>query len=104
MDYEVILSMRAKAQITDIIEYYSTKLLNVLAINKVLKDFEKTKEYLMYNPMAFPICNDPKLQEAGFRMIKFSKHKYFLLYTIKGNNVIIEAVFSESQNYSQLIN
>ncbi len=103
MDYEVVLTEDAKADLDNITEYYSSKFFGTHSINKLLKDFENTRMYIRDNPKAFQICNNTKLQEAGYRMIRFSKHKYFLLYRIKGNIVFIDAIFYESQNYERYI-
>ena len=66
---------------------------------KRLDDFEETKDMLSKVASSLKYCDNPKLNELGYRRINFTYHRYFMLYRIENDVVIIDNIFHELQDY-----
>lgn len=44
-------------------------------------------------------CTNSKLKEQGYKRIRFISHRYFMLYRIEGDMVIVDNVFHRLQDY-----
>lgn len=72
---------------------------NEQAAMNLLNDFEETKKSLAIVAEKLCFCDNPKLKELGYRCMNFLSHKYFMLYRIENNIVIIDSIFHELQDY-----
>ncbi len=99
MDYEVIITKRAEESLNAIIDYFSITIMNAFARKKFYKDFISTLDFLKDSPRVMQLSKNPKLNKMGYRMIKLSKYKYLVLYTIDENIVYIQDIIHQSQNY-----
>ena len=72
---------------------------NLQAAENVLDDFEKTIQYLTKEAGAHKLCDHPRLRSFGYRRIRFLSHRYFMLYRIEKETVIIDRIFHELQDY-----
>jgi hypothetical protein len=52
---------------------------------------------------SFDICNNSRLKKLGFRKIRFTKHRYLFVYRINGDEVIVEGIYHELQDYENAI-
>ena len=69
------------------------------AAQNVLNDFEATKESLKYVAGSLKLCDNPRLKQLGYHRINFLNHRYFMLYRIEDDVVIIDNIFHELQDY-----
>ena len=64
-----------------------------------MDDFEETKACLAKVAGSLKDCENPRLRMLGYKRINFIKHRYFMLYRIVEDKVIIDAIFHELQDY-----
>ena len=74
MDYEVILTIPAKAQLDHIIEYILSEYKNTQAALGILDDAEETQYRLSHVAGGLKLCEDPRLHDLGYRTIHFKRH------------------------------
>lgn len=58
----------------------------------ILDDFEETKARLTKVAGSLLECENPRLRMLGYKRINFIKHRYFILYRIVEDEVIIDAI------------
>ncbi len=102
MGYKVILSDFAKQQLDDIIFYIYYTLGNDTAARNVLQDAENTIRKLAQVGGSLKICDEPRLAQYGYRKIHFSSHRYIMLYIIEGNEIHIDRIYHELEDYKNL--
>lgn len=103
MDYKVIVTQDAEADMDKFLWYLIHEKGNRQAAKNVLDDFEETKGRLAKVAGSLKYCDNPKMQLLGYKRINFIKHRYFMLYRIIENEVIIDAIFHELQDYENKI-
>lgn len=103
MDYEVILTIPAKAQLDHIIEYVLSKYENTQAALGIMDDAEETKYRLSHVAGGLKLCEDPRLHSLGYRTIHFKRHRYFMLYRIQDDVVFVDAIYHDLQDYESLL-
>ena len=99
MDYEVILTIPAKAQLDHIIEYVLSKYENTQAALSIMDDAEETKYRLSHVAGGLKLCEEPRLRSLGYRTIHFKRHRYFMLYRIQDGMVYVDAIYHDLQDY-----
>ena len=99
MDYKILLTIDAESQLDAFIRYLLFEKKNEQAAMNLLNDFEETKKSLAIVAEKLRFCDNPKLKELGYRRMNFLSHKYFMLYRIENNLVIIDNIFHELQDY-----
>lgn len=99
MDYEVILTIPAKAQLDHIIEYILSEYENTQAALGIMDDAEETKYRLSHVASGLKLCEDPRLRDLGYRTIHFKRHNYFMLYRIQDGIVYVDAIYHNLQDY-----
>lgn len=67
----------------------------------MLDDFEATKRSLATVAGSIKLCDNLRLKDLGYRRINFLSHRYFMLFRIEGNQVIIDSIFLELQDYER---
>ena len=67
MDYEVILTYPAKAQLDHAINYILCEFESEQAALSVLNDAEDTRSRLSHVADSLKLCDDPKLRALGYR-------------------------------------
>ncbi|MCM1153718.1 MAG: type II toxin-antitoxin system RelE/ParE family toxin [Roseburia sp.] len=102
MDYEVILTYPAKAQLDHAVNYILCEFENEQAARSVIADAEDTRLRLSHVAGSLKLCDDPKLRALGYRTIHFKHHKYFMLYRIEGDKVYVDGVYHDSQDYENI--
>ncbi len=103
MDYNVLISDKAQAQLDKFIYYILVELGNEQAAIRVLEDAEETKVRLSRTAGSLKLCDNEKLRVLGYRMIHFGRHRYFMLYRIDGNTAYVEGIYHELQDYGNKI-
>ena len=103
MQYNVSLSKLAEEQYDKILSYISNKLKNPQALMSVMDDYDTTISVLEKAAAGFAFCKSNRLKEMGFHKINFDKHWYLFVYRIVGNEVIVEGMYHELQDYENAI-
>ena len=99
MEYRVLITSDAEADLDAFIKYLLVEKKSEQAASNVLDDFEITKQNLARVACILKLCNNPRLKELGYRRINFQSHRYFMLYRIVGDTVIVDNIFHELQDY-----
>ncbi|MCM1245534.1 MAG: type II toxin-antitoxin system RelE/ParE family toxin [Roseburia sp.] len=102
MDYEVILTIPAKAQLDHIIDYVLSEYENTQAALGIMDDAEETKYRLSHMASRLKLCDEPRLRDLGYRTIHFKRHNYFMLYRIQDDIVYVDAIYHDLQNYEDI--
>ena len=103
MDYKVVITPDAEADLEHFIRYLLFDIKNEQAAVSVLNDFEKTIKVLSTAAGTLRLCENSKLKALGYRRMNFLSHKYFLLYRIEKDNAIVDNIFHASQDYENKI-
>ena len=104
MDYKVVITEDAEADLDAFIRYLLFEKKNRQAATAVLDDFEATKESLERVAGSLKLCDNPKLNVLGYRRINFLSHRYFMLYRIEGDTAVVDNIFHELQDYENKVN
>ena len=65
----------------------------------MLNDYDVTIESLRHVAGSLKLCDNPRLHQLKYRRINFLNHRYFMLYRIEDDVVIIDNIFHELQDY-----
>ena len=103
MQYNVRLSTLAEAQYDTILSYISNKLKNPQALINIMDDYDETISVLEKAAGSFGFCKSIRLKKMGFHKINFQKHRYLFVYRIVRDEVIIEGMYHELQDYENAI-
>lgn len=103
MQFNVSISELAEKQYIKILDYLKYRIRNNQAVINVMDDFDETIQLLEENAMSFGLCNDERLRRKGFRKLHFKRHRYLFVYRIIDNDVIIEGLYHELQDYENAI-
>ena len=104
MDYKVVITEDAKADLDAFIGYLLFEKKNRQAATAVLDDFELTKESLKRVAVSLKLCDNPKLNSLGYRHINFLSNRYFMLYRIEGDTAVVDNILHELQDYENKVN
>ena len=99
MDYKVVVSIDAEEDFEGYLRYLLYEKKSEQAARNFIADFNATKSILANIASSLHYCDNPKLKELGYKRINFLKHKYFMLFRIEDDIVIIDNIFHELQDY-----
>ncbi|HJD41412.1 MAG TPA: type II toxin-antitoxin system RelE/ParE family toxin [Candidatus Mediterraneibacter quadrami] len=99
MEYKVIVSEEAEADLDRYIRYLFAVKRNEQAARNVLEDFEATVKALKNVAGSLKLCDNEQLRKQGYRRINFLSHRYFLIYRIVDDTVFVDNIFHEMQDY-----
>ena len=102
MAYKIVITDFAWNQLKNITDYIIYDLKNPIAADSVLSDFEKAVESLERSAELFAPCEEPELAKHDYRKYHLEKHRYILLYRIVKEEVIVDRVYHELQDYQNL--
>lgn len=103
MDYKVVITIDAENDLDQFINYLIYEKKSLQSANNLLDDFDSIIESLTHIAGSLKICDNPRLRKLGYRRINFLKHRYFMLYRIVDNLVIVDNIFHELQDYENRI-
>lgn len=103
MDYKIYVTDFAKEQLDSYISYIVDKLKNKQAAKAVMDDYCDTISALSICAGSLALLQDKDFRALGYRRINFFKHRYFLLYRIVKDLVIVEAIYHSLQDYKNAI-
>lgn len=101
MDYKIVVTVDAEADLENFILYLLIEKKNEQAAKNLLSDFEETKDMLSRIASSLRYCENPELKKLGYRRINFVRHRYFMIYRIEEDLVIIDNIFHELQDYEK---
>ena len=99
MEYKVVLTPDAEADLDGFIKYLLYEKSSEQAASNVMNDFENTIKNLSIVAGSLKLCDNPHLKELGYRRMNFMSHNYFLLYRLNENMAIVDNIFHELQDY-----
>ena len=99
MTYKVVVTDDAREDLDAFVKYLIIEKSSEQAAISVLYDFKATKDALGKVAGSLKICDNPNLKKRGYRRINFMSHRYFMLYRIEDDKVIIDNIFHELQDY-----
>ncbi len=103
MDYKVVITIDAENDLDQFINYLIYEKKSLQSANNLLDDFDSIIESLTHIAGSLKLCDNPRLRKLGYRRINFLKHRYFMLYRIVDNLVIVDNIFHELQDYENRI-
>lgn len=103
MDYKVVITIDAENDLDQFINYLIYEKKSLHSANNLLDDFDSIIESLTHIAGSLKLCDNPRLRKLGYRRINFLKHRYFMLYRIVDNLVIVDNIFHELQDYENRI-
>lgn len=103
MQFNVVMSDLANEQYDNFLAYIYHILKNPQAAGNVIEDFDETVAILETQADSFGYCRSGRLKKLGFHKIHLQRHKYILVYRVEENNVIIEGMYHELQDYESAI-
>ena len=96
MDYRVIITEDAEADMDGFVYYLLFEKKNEQAAGKLVDDFEAAIAILKHAAESLKVCEN---QQLGYRRINFKSHRYFMLYRVEGDAVYVDNIFHELQDY-----
>ena len=99
MDYKVVITSDAQEDLEQFIKYLILEKESMQAVENVLNDYDATIESLKYVAGSLKLCDNPRLRQLGYRRINFLNHRYFMLYRIVDDVVVVDNIFHELQDY-----
>lgn len=103
MDYKVVITIDAENDLDQFINYLIYEKKSLQSANNLLDDFDSIIESLTHIAGSLKLCDNPRLRKLGYRCINFLKYRYFMLYRIVDNLVIVDNIFHELQDYENRI-
>lgn len=103
MQFNIELSELAEKQYDNILSYIANVLKNPQALENVMDDFDNTISKLEKMADVFGYCNSTRLRKMGLHKIGLENHRYLLVYRLRGNQVIVEGIYHELQDYEKLL-
>lgn len=99
MDYRVVVTKDAEADLNKFIKYLIVEKKSLQAAQNVLDDYDATIESLKHVAGSLKLCDNPRLRELGYRRINFLNHRYFMMYRVVGDMVYVDNIFHDLQDF-----
>lgn len=93
----------AKRRLDMYVSYTVEKLKNRQAARAILEDAKATRKRLSIMADTLKVCDHPILAKYGYRKIKFEKHRFLMIYRIQDNQVLVDGMFHELQDYDGIL-
>lgn len=103
MDYRLIVSREAHADIDEITEYIAGKLHNPQAASGFLDDVDKSYRSVVKNPHLYALCTDERLRDKGYRRITIKNYLIFYRVDEAEKTVYIVRVIYGPRDYANLL-
>lgn len=103
MSYRLLITNDANNDIDDIVSYIVNVLKNPIAAKNLLTKIESSFDIISTNPFAFPLCNDKRLHDDGYRKITVKNYIVFYKVDEADDTVYIMRVIYGRRDYIKLI-
>ena len=101
--FRVVATDSAREDLSRFIDYLLYVKKSVQAALNVLEDYDDTLEQLTRVGDSLAPCDNPELRKRGYHRINYLRHRYFMLYRVDGDIVIVHAVGHELQDIQGFI-
>lgn len=101
MDYKVVVTRDAEEDLERFMEYLLIEKESIQAAENVLNDYDATIESLKHVAGSLKLCDNPMLRQLEYHRINFLNHRYFMLHRIVDNQVYVDNIFHELQDYEK---
>ena len=99
--YRVVITDKAKSQISQYLRYLKNDLKNPQAAKAVRDDFKETIKQLGNVAGILKSCDNPNLTKRNLKKISFQRHDYVMLYRIEDNIATVVCVYHMLQDYEK---
>ena len=99
MVYKVVITKDAEEDLERFVKYLIFEKKSMQAAKNVMDDYDATIESLRHVAGSLKLCDNPRLHQLKYRRINFLNHRYFMLYRIEYDMVIVDNIFHELQDY-----
>ena len=103
MAYNIVVTSDAEADLEQFIRYLIFDKKNDQAARSFLRDFEETIKVLPRIAYSLRYCDNPKLRELGYKRMHFLNHRYFMMFRIEEDRIIVDNIFHELQDYENYL-
>lgn len=103
MAFKIILTKDGEKSIRNCVGYILYNFKDKFAAKNLYDDILITIESLKNNAKAHPICEDADLISRGLRKIHLRKHAYKIFYRVEGNEVLIDILLHDKQDYENIL-
>ena len=104
MAYKVQLTEDAEQDFERYVRYLLLIKKNEQAARNLISDFEATKKSLEQVAESLKYCDNSRLSQQGYRRINFLSHRYFMMYRVENEIVIVDNIFHELQDFERKVN
>lgn len=101
MGYRLSIAREAQREYRDIVSYLVNVVKSPQTAHHFMMEFDAKVESVRSHPDACSLCHLPELAARGYRPA--SVMRYTLLYTVRGDDVVIAHIFHQSQDYARLV-
>ena len=103
MEYKVVLTSQAKIHFRQVIDYLMNELESAQAATSVADDFIQTKQRLAQVAGSLKLCDNEILRAKGYRTIRFSKHRYLMVYKVEADTAYVVGIYHDLQDYEKTL-
>ena len=106
MAYQLEITSRANECLVDIVVYlyyHVGGVGNPVAALKFLVEYEHALDVLTHQAESFGILSEKGLAEYGYRKIRFKTLHYKIFYRVQDENVIIDLITHDLQDYKSFL-
>ena len=97
--YKVVITDKAKSQMSLYLRYLKHDLKNPQAAKAVRDDFKETIKQLRNVAGSLKYCENPNLAKKKLKKINFQRHDYVMLYRIEDNTATVVHIYHMLQDY-----
>jgi addiction module RelE/StbE family toxin len=97
--YSVLIYPTAEKDLLEIKDYFTNKLKT--SPNNLFSKLLEKIELIEDNPLIFPLCTDPNLNQLGYRLVPIDN--FLLFYRIDENIVQIHRFIYGKRNYIEIL-
>lgn len=101
--YKVVITDKAKFQLSLYLRYLKNDLKNPQAAKAVRDDFKETIKQLRNVAGSLKDCDNPNLAKRKLKKISFQRHDYVMLYRIEDNIATVVRIYHMLQDYENKI-
>ena len=103
MAYKLEVTPEAEQDTDKIVKYMVEKLINHSAATRFLDDVNESYQRIEKNPHMYCLCQDPRLQDMGYRKVVIKN--YLILYRIDeiSNTVYVVRIVYGGRNYTEMV-
>lgn len=103
MAFNLVVLASGRATYNHCLNYIMYELENPFAAQSFSDDFYNTLDVIAENPLSYGLCDLARLHERGLRKKHLKKHKYKIFYHVEGDDIYVEAVLHDKQDFENIL-